>query len=219
MKTDNHCHILPGLDDGAKDIEEALYLSKQLIRWGFKRVICTPHIAFRYRNTPDTIRNAYDNLKEALRNNELSLEIVASAEYRLIPETWWEVIANGWLLPWDEKYILLELPIRSKEQLGNIVPLKEINRIEKNGYIPVIAHPERYIYLSDNEIDEFCKNGAILQINYTSLSGKYGENIRQRALKLLSYRYEYICGTDLHSKEYVDSLDSYFTRLHSAFIK
>lgn len=210
MKTDYHCHILPGLDDGAKDIEEALYLSNQLIRWGFKRAICTPHIAFRYRNTPDIIREAYNKLNEALQSNRIALEIVASAEYRLIPETWREVIANDWLLPWDEKYILLELPIRSKEQLGEIIPLQEIKRIKSYGYIPVIAHPERYAYLQDEEINEFCQAGAILQINYTSLAGKYGENVRKKALELLSLEHENLYGTDLHSKEYVDSLDDYF---------
>lgn len=55
MKTDYHCHILPGIDDGAKNIDESLYLAKQLIKWGFQRAICTSHIAYMYRNTPQTI--------------------------------------------------------------------------------------------------------------------------------------------------------------------
>ncbi len=210
MKTDYHCHILPGIDDGAKNIDESLYLAKQLIKWGFQRAICTSHIAYMYRNTPQTIEKACNVLRQALQEQDIALELVPSAEYRLLPETWYQVLQNKWFLPWDERYLLLELPIRAKEQLGDIDPIQEVKRIQELGFTPVIAHPERYAYLSLNEIVDFCKQGALLQINYPSLCGKYGEETKQKAKELLSKGYISFYGTDLHSKAHVDCLNNYF---------
>lgn len=211
MKTDYHCHILPSVDDGAQNLDEALYLAKQLVKWGFQRAICTSHIAYRYRNTPESIKNAWNILKQALQEEGIVLELIPSAEYRLIPETWWQVVENEWFLPWDEKHLLLELPIREKGQLGDIKPLQEIERINKLGFVPVIAHPERYLYLSLDEVLDFCRQGALLQVNYPSLCGKYGEQTTERAKELVSKGYASFYGTDLHSEEYVNYLDDYLS--------
>ncbi len=210
MKTDYHCHILPGLDDGAQSREEAVCLARQLVRWGFQRAVCTSHIAYLYRNTPRMIKEACACLEQDLRKQSITLELVPSAEYRLIPETWHRVVENRWFLPWDDKYLLLELPIRNRDQLGNIDPLQEIERMKEFGFVPVIAHPERYVWLSHEELTEFCKQGALLQINYPSLCGRYGEEIKQRADGLITGGYASFYGTDLHSEDYVSCLDAWF---------
>lgn len=210
MKTDSHCHILPGFDDGARNREEAVDLARQLVRWGFRRAICTPHIAYRYRNTPQKIREACTALEQALQEQKIALELVPSAEYRLIPEVWPEVIENGWFLPWDGNHLLLELPIRHKEQLGDISPLQEIERIKDLGFIPVIAHPERYTWLKTEELMELCRHGALLQVTYPSLAGRYGEEVKQRATMLISNGHVSFYGTDLHSQDYIRGMDCYF---------
>ena len=99
MNLDFHSHILPGIDDGAADLNESLILADALKSWGFERVTCTPHITSRHRNTPETIRRAFDDLLEALAAKGSDLELKMSAEYRLVPETWPEVLEKNWLMP------------------------------------------------------------------------------------------------------------------------
>lgn len=88
MITDFHSHILPGLDDGATDLENAVALAAAMNSWGFERITCTPHITNKFRNTPDTIRPAFEMLQEALHERGVNVELRMSAEYRLVPETW-----------------------------------------------------------------------------------------------------------------------------------
>ena len=90
--TDIHSHILPGLDDGAKTMEEALFLTSSMKDWGFDRIYCTPHINALYRNTPDTIRPVFERMQETLKENGIEIDLRMSAEYRLVPETWPEVL-------------------------------------------------------------------------------------------------------------------------------
>jgi tyrosine-protein phosphatase YwqE len=87
MKIDFHSHILPGLDDGARTLDDALMLAGAMKSWGFERVYCTPHINALYRNTPETIRPVFEELEEALETHGINLDIRMSAEYRLVPET------------------------------------------------------------------------------------------------------------------------------------
>ena len=89
MKIDYHSHVLPGLDDGATDLQNAVELVSAMKSWGFEKITCTPHINALYRNTPDTIGRAFDLLQEAVGDDVM---LAMSAEYRLVPETWPEVL-------------------------------------------------------------------------------------------------------------------------------
>ena len=108
---DCHCHILPGLDDGAQTLEEALFLAGKLASYGFRRAVCTSHRTRLYPNTPETVVPACERLQEAIDKAGIRLQLIPSMEYRLIPETWPEARAKGWLLPWEGNHILVELPI------------------------------------------------------------------------------------------------------------
>ena len=85
MKIDCHSHILPGLDDGAQTLEDSVFLAGKLAEWGYRRVICTSHSTFKYRNTPATVMVACDQLRAELERQGIDLELVPSMEYRLIP--------------------------------------------------------------------------------------------------------------------------------------
>ena len=115
---DCHCHILPGLDDGAQTMEESLFLAGKLASYGFKRAVCTSHSTRLYRNTPSTVIPVCEQLQEALDLAGIGLELIPSMEYRLLPETWPEIRTKGWLLPWEGNHILVELPISNPRQLG-----------------------------------------------------------------------------------------------------
>ena len=210
MKLDFHCHILPGLDDGAKTIEDSALLAKALKDWGFERVTCTPHINTKYPNSPDSIKYAFETLESALKANEIDLEIRMSAEYRLVPQTWPDVLKNNWLMPIEDKYILMELPINKPEKMGDIKPIMEFKKILSMGLTPVLPHPERYFYLSQKELMSYVDAGVLIQCNYGSLAGLYGTEVQERVKQIIAEGIVSLYGTDLHNETYVKVLSKWF---------
>lgn len=210
MKLDFHSHILPGIDDGAKDINESLMLAKALKDWGFDRITCTPHITSKYPNTPQDIMPEFEHLKEELDKAGIGLDIRLSAEYRLVPETWPKVLENNWLMPIEDRFILMELPISHREEMGLINPVEEFRKIASMGLTPILPHPERYFYLTEQELSDILYAGGKIQCNYGSYAGLYGEEVRQRAVALQDKGMVSFYGTDLHNAHYVQVIGSWF---------
>ena len=142
LNVDIHSHLIPGIDDGAKSIEESTRLISNFVSLGYKKVITTPHImSDYYKNNPEIILTGLEKLKEAIYNEGLDIEIDAAAEYNLEPD-FEEIIKKGDVLTFggDKKYVLFELsffkePSRIKEVIWDLLNL---------GYQPVLAHVERY---------------------------------------------------------------------------
>ena len=207
--TDCHCHILPGLDDGAQTLEESVALARRQVSWGFRKAVCTSHRVGKYPNVPEVVISTCRMLQGELRKREIPLELTTSMEYRLIPETWPETLEKGWLLPWEGVHILIELPIHKASRIGNIVPEDEIKRLLDMGYQPVLAHPERYLYLDMERYHSLKDAGALFQRNVGSLEGLYGEAVSVRCEALLSEELFDVIGTDLHSERYADFFDGF----------
>ena len=210
MKLDFHSHILPGLDDGATDLENSVALASAMSSWGFERITCTPHITNKFRNTPATIRPAFEALQEALYVRGIDVELKLSAEYRLVPETWPEVLEKNWLMPIEDKFILMELPIFNPDDIKDIKPLEEFKKVISLGLIPLLPHPERYFYLSENNLMSFLEAGVKIQSNYGSLAGLYGDQVQQNAQSLVDKGLVSYYGTDMHNLHYVDVIGRYF---------
>ena len=206
-KYDCHCHILPGLDDGAQTVEESLYLAGRLVAYGFERAVCTSHSSALYRNVPSTVIPACEHLQEELDKAGIALKLVPSLEYRLIPETWPEIRRNDWLLPWEGNHILVELPIRRPEKMQGVDPAAEIRQLVKEGYQPVLAHPERYEWAEKDYYRKLFDAGAAFQRNLGSIEGLYGPGPSTRALWLLQEGFYSFIGTDTHNKKYTDQFD------------
>lgn len=204
---DCHCHILPGLDDGAQTMEEAVYLAGRLASYGFTRAVCTSHSSSRYCNTPETVIPACKALQEELDRAGIDLQLIPSLEYRLIPERWPEIRRNNWLLPWEGNHILVELPLRKPQKMGEINPAEEIRKLVSDGYQPVLAHPERYEWAPDDYYKNLFDAGALFQRNLGSIEGLYGPGPAYRALKLLQGGYYSFLGTDTHNRQYTDMFD------------
>lgn len=206
---DCHCHILPMLDDGSASLAESVRLAGRQAGWGFRKVVCTSHRVVKYPNEPAAVIDACNMLQKELDRHEIPLELVPSMEYRLIPETWPETLEKGWLLPWEGNHILIELPIHKANRIGNIVPEEEINKLLDMGYQPVLAHPERYLYLDDDRYRSLKDAGALFQRNIGSLEGLYGEAVSIRAEALIAQNMYDMQGTDLHNEKYADFFDSF----------
>lgn len=212
MKIDYHSHVLPGLDDGATDLQNAAELVSAMKSWGFEKITCTPHINALYRNTPDGIRRAFDALQEELEDRKTDITLAMSAEYRLVPETWPEVMEKGWLMPIEDRYILTELPISKREEIGWLKPLEEFRKLVSMGLTPILPHPERYFYLPHRELMEFVEAGVVIQCNYGSLAGLYGIEARDRARALVSEGIVSLYGTDMHNLKYVEIIGKWFAQ-------
>lgn len=206
-KYDCHCHILPGLDDGAQTLEDSLYLARRLVAYGFERAVCTAHSSFLFRNVPATVLPACVHLQEELDKAGIPLQLIPSLEYRLIPETWPQIRRNDWLLPWEGNHILVELPISHPEKMMDIDPVEEIRKLIADGYQPVLAHPERYEWATKDFYRMLFDAGAAFQRNLGSIEGLYGPDPADRALWLLKEGFYSFLGTDTHNRKYTDQFD------------
>ena len=211
MKLDFHSHILPGLDDGAVDVDDAVALVSAMKDWGFERLTCTPHITNKFRNTPQTIRKAFEELQEALYLQNVQIEMKMSAEYRLVPETWPEVLEKNWLMPIEDRFILMELPIFNPEDIGDLKPLEEFKKVVSLGLTPLLPHPERYFYLSKKELMSYLEAGVEIQSNYGSLAGLYGKEAYDNVKALVEEGVVSYYGTDMHNMHYVNVIGKWFS--------
>ena len=207
---DMHSHILPGIDDGAPTVKESILLVKRLIDLGFNKLVATPHImADYYRNTPETINNALDILREELVKQQIDIPVEAAAEYYL-DETFEAKIDKGNLMTMGNNYLLFELSyINYPNNIKDI-----IQKLNDKGYKPILAHPERYPYLYGSlenyyKIREF---GCYFQLNTISLTGYYGKQTQKVAEELAENMMIDFIGSDMHHLKHADALyQSLFT--------
>lgn len=197
---DMHSHLLPGIDDGVKSIDEAVSICLEMEKAGYRKLITTPHIMGDFfRNSPDNILPLRDQLQEALIKENSNLEIHASGEYYL--DEWFpEKIKNNELLPFLDNYILVETPFLNKHSGFR----EMIFELQTKGYKPILAHPERYTFVkSSEEYQEWVDMGILLQVNITSLARNYSPQVRQNAKTLIKKKLVHFAGTDIHNQKHM----------------
>lgn len=203
--TDLHSHLLPGIDDGVQSIEESLEVIKGFINLGFKKLIITPHIMHDfYKNDATIILGKLAEVRDALVEASLEIEIDAAAEYYL-DEYFVELInSENKALTFGDNYLLFELSFMSKP-----LTLKDaVFSMQTKGYKPVLAHAERYLYFHDNikELQELSNNGVLLQLNLLSLSGYYSKPVKKMANKLIEQKMISFIGSDCHNANQLISI-------------
>ncbi len=207
INSDMHSHILPGLDDGSPDIETSLELIKGLIDLGITRSVATPHIIGDvYRNTADTIFPALDSLQTALAEKNIDFEVAAAAEYQLDDYFLQLLRSKEKLLTLSGNHLLTEFSFTSYPQNHRQI----LFEILQAGYTPVLAHPERYIYLHNKKemYHELAEAGFLLQVNLNSLTGYYGKKEMVAAHYLLENHLVSFAGTDLHHARHMEHLSA-----------
>ena len=191
--TDYHCHILPGVDDGLRTIEDALAVLAYYEGLGISQVWLTPHVMEDIPNTTENLKEQYNKLVEAYQGR---IQLHLAAEYMLDP-LFDERLKAGDLLPVgkDRNHLLVETSYYNAPA-GLIHTLEEI---KAKGYYPVLAHPERYRYMEDKDYDRLHQMGVKFQLNLPALAGMYSPNSQKAAQRLLKKGYYTIAGTDLHT--------------------
>ena len=200
---DFHSHLIPGIDDGVKTAEEAADILERLQQLGYRKVITTPHIMGDfYPNTPEIIREGKTAVEVELKQRNLQIEFEAAAEYHL-DEKFVEIINEGAeLLTFGDKYILFETPFMNEP-----VYLKEVVfKLSSLGLKPILAHPERYGYLMNNQdlIDDLLNRGVLFQINLMSLTGHYSSAVKKMAEKLIKKGFVHFFGSDIHNPGHLE---------------
>lgn len=213
---DMHSHLLPGLDDGSPDIETSLTLIKAMANRGFKKLITTPHIMGDfYRNSPDNILPALHLLNESLKSEQINIELQAAAEYYLDELLMDALDQDKQLLTFGNQYLLFETNFLSEPLF-----LKEfVFKLSTKGYKPILAHPERYMYLYKkfNLIEDLLSRGVLLQINTNSITGYYSRQAQQMAFELIDRKWVHFLGSDCHHMPHIEVMDK--ARQHKYYLK
>jgi len=201
---DIHSHLIPSIDDGAKDMERAIELILDLKGMGYKKLITTPHVSDMFPNSSKTILDGYHTLKVELEKRKIEIEIEVAAEY-YADDTFEKLLKNRDILTFGEqKYLLFELSYFTiPRDLDSM-----IHEIKMAGYTPVLAHPERYTYLH-NSIDKYAhikSLGVLFQINLNSLVNYYSEDITQVVKQLILQGMVDFIGSDTHHRRHTDFL-------------
>jgi len=202
---DMHSHLIPGIDDGSKTIEESIELIRSLYNLGYKKLITTPHIINDYfKNTPEIISKGLDKIREAVTKAGIPVTIEAAAEY-MLDDGFMKKYKAGELLTFGNKYLLIELSAYSPPD--NLFQV--FFDLKLDGYNPILAHPERYHYWHYN-IEHYISlkdREIFFQINLPSLAGYYSPEVRKIAEQLIDNNLVDFVGTDLHNNIYLDQVE------------
>jgi protein-tyrosine phosphatase len=195
---DLHCHILPNVDDGPKDLVESVEMAKEAVRQGIKTIIATPHHRNeKYENHGQTIFRRVEELNRILKNEKIDLTVLPGQETRIFGEMV-EGLETGEILPLNQgKYVLVELPSghvpRYTGQLMFDIQLK--------GFVPVIVHPERNQEIMENPevLYQLVKKGALTQVTASSVTGHFGKTIKKFTHQLLEANLTHFIASDAHN--------------------
>jgi tyrosine-protein phosphatase YwqE len=189
-RTEWHCHILPGVDDGFRTMEDSLAALSRYEEIGIREVWLTPHIMEDIPNRTSALRERFNELIAAYRGR-LVLHL---ASENMLDNLFEERLEADDLLPLSDKRLLVETSFFN--------PPYEMDRtlesIKSRGYFPLLAHPERYMYMDKKRYEQLKGMDIEFQLNIPSLIGSYGPEVKSKAEHLLEAGMYNYSGTDLH---------------------
>ena len=198
---DTHCHLLPGIDDGAVTLDQSLAMARAAVDDGIRYAVMTPHIhPGRYDNTRTSIERATRDFRRALRQKRIPLQIGMAAEVRLSPDIL-QMLGEDDIPFYGEldgfKLMLLEFP-HSHIPPGSD---KLVDRLIKQGVRPTIAHPERNkdVIRDIHKIEPFIDMGCFLQLTASAVAGRFGDDAHTCALEILKMDVFKILASDAHN--------------------
>jgi len=213
IEVDMHSHLLPGLDDGLKEVEKSVEFIKDLQKLGYKKLICTPHIlSDLYPNSPQTILPKLALVRQALADAGVDMKVEAAAEYMIDHEFSQSLsgLKKEDLLTFGGDHILVEMSYLAASPVFE----QTIFELRMLGLQPIVAHPERYSYYHHefHQYERFKDLGCKLQVNLLSLSGGYGPHVKKLAEKLFKNEMVDFLGTDMHHERHLSMLKELATK-------
>ena len=205
LKTDIHSHLIPGIDDGAKTIDESIEIIEKFVELGYEKIITTPHMMQdRYDNTHKKILDGLFDVRRELEKKSISITLEAAAEYYL-DDQFEKLLYNRDLLTFSDDYILFEMSCINKPlNLFDVILEMQIA-----GYKPILAHPERYQFMNnDREIYEQLKDsGVLFQVDMLSLTNHPSFETQRYALWLCNQGMIDFLGSDVHKRSHLQMIE------------
>lgn len=200
--TDHHSHILPGVDDGIATMEEALQALEIYSATGIKELWLTPHIMEDYPNTPAALQERFTTLQSSY-TGPITLHL--AAEY-MIDNQFHELLESGNILPIGNtgNHLLVETSYFTPPMQLNAT----LQQIKSKGYHPLLAHPERYMYMDNSQYRTHHESGVKMQLNILSLAGAYGRAVQKKAAWLLKNNMYTVAGSDLHCSDALEIINA-----------
>lgn len=197
---DMHCHIIPYTDDGAVDLNTSLEMARLAKNVGYTGIFATSHYII-----PDNelINQEYiqniEKLNRELEKENIDIKIYNGNEIFFTNDIASLVKEHKVCTLGDSRYVLVELPL-----YNNIIPMnvyEEFNKLQDQGYIPILAHPERYDFVTKDvkSLIPLIESGVLLQSNIGSIIGRYGKNPQKNIKKMLKLNMVHLFGTDSHT--------------------
>lgn len=209
---DIHSHILPGIDDGAKTMGHSIELLTNMYKLGIRNFVCTPHVIEGvWENSTEKILSTFNELNAVVEQtpNLKEINIRVAAEY-MMDENFQKLLENKDFLPIKDNKILVEMSYLAPP--ANL--FETIAEIQIKGFVPILAHPERYkSFHQDLGVYQRLKSaGCMFQINMISLSNYYGKDVHESAIWLLRNNMIDFIGSDLHHMRHMEVIESVVTR-------
>jgi protein-tyrosine phosphatase len=202
--TDMHSHLIPGVDDGARTMKDAIALIRGLKGLGYKKLITTPHVmADHYPNTKKELMWGLVKLRKAVNRAKIRVEVDVAAEY-MLDEGFVELLDREDLLTLDGRHVLVEMGfIAAPPNLHEL-----LFQLQTKGYTPILAHPERYSFYGGNlpAYRDLKDRGCLFQLNILSVTGYYGPAVQKTSERLLKAGMIDFLGSDLHHQYHVEQL-------------
>lgn len=198
---DYHCHLLPGVDDGFHSMRATLEALAAYAEWGIREVWLTPHIMEDIPNTTDQLRRRYDELLAEMAKSDVKMPSTRLASENMLDSLFADRLAKKDFIKYgrNDDELLVETSYM-QPPLGMEGMLKGVIEI---GLTPVLAHPERYVYMNESDYMKLKGMGLKFQLNFTSLTGAYGHTAQKKAEWLMNSGFYSYKGTDCHN---LDSL-------------
>jgi tyrosine-protein phosphatase YwqE len=206
---DMHSHLIPGIDDGSRNLDETIALLAKFESLGFKKVVTTPHVMNEvYNNTSEIILEGLKNVRNEIHRLGMAIQIEAAAEY-YFDDTVIEKVKNGTILTIGDRFVLVEFSFHSSPVFEDQLFFE----MQMNKYKPILAHFERYPYYhgSTDKAKEFRDKGVSIQLNLNSLIGHYGLEVRKQAERLIDAKLIDFVGTDCHRMQHLTLLEEHLT--------
>lgn len=194
---DLHTHVMYGIDDGSRTIEESMTMLERLSNEGVTDVMLTPHYIenSKYNCNNKNKKQLFKKIKQEAQRRGININIYLGNEI-MVNNNIMNLFNTEIATLNASKYLLIELPMEKEFDDLDLV----IKELTNNGVIPIIAHPERYSYVKDNYkwLEEYLKMGVLFQSNYESLFGKYGKEAKKTIKKLLKHNMVHFLASDIH---------------------
>ncbi|MEL3970771.1 CpsB/CapC family capsule biosynthesis tyrosine phosphatase [Rossellomorea oryzaecorticis] len=196
---DIHSHILPGVDDGARTMNDSIDMAKQAVSEGIRTIIATPHhMNGKYDNLKSDILPLVSELNETLKQEAIDLQVLPGQECRIYGEIL-EDYQKGDILTLnkDSQYLFIEFPSNSVPRYAE----RLLYELQVEGLTPVIVHPERNAELIErpDKLYKFVKNGAVTQLTASSLVGYFGKNIQKFSQQMIEANLAHFIASDAHN--------------------